>query len=525
MKDEWWFASGGARKGPVTFEFLRGKVLDGSLSTSDLVWTEGMSAWTPVSGVPELHQVMQALPPELPQSMAPEPPALSAPAAPWRRFFARFIDLWVIGLPTVFLVAFFLAPLWPGFALWLQQPGADVALGFLVIPLVLVIEAGIFGLFGTTLGKGLLGIHVKTSTAQKPSFSEYLSRQHRVYWYGLGTGFPLVSFFTYVRQYRRLKAGKTASYDEGLFTVTAEKIGFLRSAVAVTVVAALVVINSILQMISSVAEQRSPEVVSVSNNGLITEKDVTVSQSSRSIPDVSVNTELQPGSVFKDCVDCPEMVVIPEGSFTMGSNENDDEKPARSVSVRSFALGKFEVTQGQWKAIMGSNPSYFSQCGDNCPVEQVSWDNIQQYLNKLNQMTGQKYRLASEAEWEYAARAGSLGKWSFGDDKGALGQHAWFFANSYGRTQPVGQKQANALGLHDMHGNVSEWVQDVWHDNYAGAPTDESAWVTGGEPWRRVLRGGDWLTAPDSLRSAHRFGISPDYWGSRTGFRIARPVP
>jgi hypothetical protein len=281
MKDEWWFASGGARKGPVKFEFLRGKVLDGSLSASDLVWTEGMSAWTPVSGVPALHQVKRALPPELPPSTAPELPALSVPAAPWRRFFARLIDLWVIGLPTVFLVAFFLAPAWPGFALWLQQPGADVALGFLVIPLVLVIEAVIFELFGTTIGKGILGIHVTTLASKKLAFDDYLFRQAELYWTGLGTGFPLVSFFTYLRQYRRLKAGMAASYDDRLFKVTAKKIGFLRYVAAAALVAVLVMVNGILQMISSVPDQRSPDVGVVSNSGLGNKNDVEVSQPSQ----------------------------------------------------------------------------------------------------------------------------------------------------------------------------------------------------------------------------------------------------
>ena len=290
MKDEWWYASGGARKGPVKFEFLRGKMLDGSLSASDLVWTEGMSAWTPVSGVSALHQVIQALPPELPPSTAPEPPALSVPAAPWRRFFARFIDLWVIGLPTVFLVAFFLAPAWPGFALWLQQPGADVALGFLVIPLVLVIEAVIFELFGTTIGKGLLGVQVTTAASKIPTPLQYLYRQFGVYWTGLGTGFPLVSFFTYLRQYRRLKAGMTASYDEGLFKVTAKKIGFLRYVAAVAVVIVLLMANGILQMMPTSSEKGNDKAVSNNsqgnpNGGKVSKSQPTVSESQRTNPE------------------------------------------------------------------------------------------------------------------------------------------------------------------------------------------------------------------------------------------------
>ena len=186
MKDEWWFAVDGARKGPVKFEFLRGKVLDGSLSASDLVWTEGMSAWTAVCDVPALSQVIRALPPELPRSKAPKSPALSdtpKPAAPWRRFFARSIDIWVIAPPTGFLVVYFLAPVSPGFVLWLQQPGAVYILGFLIMPLVLVIETIIFATFGTTIGKGLLGIHLTTAASRAPTFLHYLYRQIGVYWY------------------------------------------------------------------------------------------------------------------------------------------------------------------------------------------------------------------------------------------------------------------------------------------------------------------------------------------------------
>jgi formylglycine-generating enzyme required for sulfatase activity len=236
----------------------------------------------------------------------------------------------------------------------------------------------------------------------------------------------------------------------------------------------------------------------------------------------------QTGQVFKDCADCPEMVVIPAGSFTMGSNENESEKPPHLVNIRSFALGKYEVTQGQWKAVMGSNPSNFQDCGDSCPVEKVSRDDVQQYIQKLNQQTGKQFRLPSEAEWEYAARAGSTGKWTFGDDEKLLDEHAWFGTGFFGigdKTRPVGQKLANVFGLHDMHGNVSEWVQDVWHDNYTGAPTDGSAWLQGGDSSRGVLRGGSWLQSPGASGSAGRGGGTPSFQFYLMGFRIARTVP
>jgi formylglycine-generating enzyme required for sulfatase activity len=235
---------------------------------------------------------------------------------------------------------------------------------------------------------------------------------------------------------------------------------------------------------------------------------------------------VQPGQAFKDCADCPELVVIPAGSFEMGSNDGDDgEKPTHRVNIRSFALGKYEVTQGQWKAVMGSNPSYFSKCGDNCPVEQVSWNDIQQYIQKLNQKTDQNYRLPSEAEWEFAARAGSSTKWSFGSDQGQLGQHAWYYSNSGSNTHPVGQKQANAFGLYDMHGNVREWVQDWYHANYSGAPSDGSAWESGGEQKSRVLRSGSWGSFPAYLRSAIRDRFTPGSRNDYLGFRLARTAP
>ncbi len=227
------------------------------------------------------------------------------------------------------------------------------------------------------------------------------------------------------------------------------------------------------------------------------------------------------GEVFKDCAECPEMVVIPAGRFLMGSPPGEtgrfpDEGPQRWVDVPRFALGKFEVTQGEWQAVMGSNPSRFSNCGVNCPVENVSWNDAQEYVRRLSQRTGQNYRLPSEAEWEYAARAGTTTAYFWGDrfDGGR--------ANNGSSTETVGRYPANAFGLHDMHGNVWEWVQDVWHDSYAVAPSDGSARMSGGDASRRVLRGGSWNYAPQILRSAFRSGDSPDYRNYYAGFRIAR---
>ncbi len=242
------------------------------------------------------------------------------------------------------------------------------------------------------------------------------------------------------------------------------------------------------------------------------------------------------GQTFKDCQQayCPEFVVIPSGTFTMGSNEDTDEKPPHNVAIKSFAMGKYEVTQGQWKAVMGSNPSRFSSCGDNCPVEQVSWDDIQQYIQKLNAKSGQQYRLPSEAEWEYAARAGTKTKYWWGDtashEYANYGKDDCCAGLAQGRDQwentaPVGQFPANGFGLHDMHGNVWEWVQDYYHDNYSGAPSDGSVWVSGGEQKYRVLRGGSWGSVPAYLRLAIRYRITPDFRSYGYGFRLARTAP
>ena len=230
------------------------------------------------------------------------------------------------------------------------------------------------------------------------------------------------------------------------------------------------------------------------------------------------------GQIVKDCADCPEMVVIPAGSFEMGSNETSGEQPVHRVNVLSFLLGKTEVTQGQWKAVMGSNPSSFSSCGDDCPVERVNWNDAQEFAERLSQKTGKQYRLPSEAEWEYAARAGTSTKWSFGDNESQLGDYAWFRGNSQAKTQRVAQKRPNAFGLFDMHGNVWEWVQDCWHDNYAAAPTDGSAWTTSCSDTRQGLRGGSGDLVSANLRSANRSRMAPYFSFYNVGLRLARTL-
>ena len=216
------------------------------------------------------------------------------------------------------------------------------------------------------------------------------------------------------------------------------------------------------------------------------------------------------------------LVEIPPGSFCMGSTDGSaDEKPVHQVTINySFYLGKYEVTQAQWQAVMGSNPSTFKDCA-NCPVEQVSWDDAQNFINKLNEGNdGFRYRLPTEAEWEYACRAGTTG-----DYAGNLSEMAWYSDNSGNETHLFGGKRPNDWGLADMHGNVWEWCQDWYHETYYGAPTDGSAWLSGGEQKYRVLRGGSWLSNAAQLRSAFRYAVgTPDNRSFNFGFRLVAVV-
>ncbi|MCG2736506.1 MAG: formylglycine-generating enzyme family protein [Candidatus Methanoperedenaceae archaeon] len=220
-----------------------------------------------------------------------------------------------------------------------------------------------------------------------------------------------------------------------------------------------------------------------------------------------------------------EFVLIPAGEFDMGSpsNEKDrlnDEGPVHHVKIsNTFYMGKYEVTQKQWRDVMGTSPSPF----DDQPVERVSWNDVQDFIKKFNEKEGlNKYRLPSEAEWEYAARAGTTTRFSFGDDESKLGDYAWYYDNSNNKTHNVGQKKPNPWGLYDMHGNVGEWVQNIYQSDYSGAPTDGNAWE--GSGITRVFRGG-WHNFEGRCRSASRLYVLPDsYRGSTLGFRLVRNV-
>jgi formylglycine-generating enzyme required for sulfatase activity len=249
-----------------------------------------------------------------------------------------------------------------------------------------------------------------------------------------------------------------------------------------------------------------------------------------------------------------QMMLIPEGSFNMGSPEDEQERsaseePVDLVKVPSFFMGKYPVTQAQWKIVaslpqvnrkLKPNPSCFK--GDNRPVDSVNWYHVVEFCQRLSQHTNRTYRLPTEAEWEYACRAGTTTPFHFGetittdlanydgtDDKDGL------WSGSYGRG-PKGEHRkettavnhfgiANAFGLCDMHGNVWEWCLDHWHDDYQGAPDDGSAWLTDDESARRVLRGGSWYYNPRYCRSASRYGDYPDFGIDHVGVRVVCVLP
>ncbi|MEM9089863.1 MAG: SUMF1/EgtB/PvdO family nonheme iron enzyme [Cyanobacteria bacterium P01_F01_bin.53] len=233
-----------------------------------------------------------------------------------------------------------------------------------------------------------------------------------------------------------------------------------------------------------------------------------------------------------------DMVAIPGGSFQMGSADGQgdaNERPQHKVTVQPFLMGKCSVTQAQWKAVaalpevergLEAEPSAFS--GQNRPVEQVDWDAAVEFCQRLSRKTGRDYRLPSEAEWEYACRAGTSSAFHYGETLTA--EVANYRASStfgsgpkgeYRReTTDVGSFPANGFGLSDMHGNVWEWCQDHWHDNYEGAPTDGSAWLSSDENARRLLRGGSWGIVPGNCRSAYRLRLARDFRINSIGFRV-----
>ena len=216
-----------------------------------------------------------------------------------------------------------------------------------------------------------------------------------------------------------------------------------------------------------------------------------------------------------------EMVKVEAGSFDMGAtpeieNPYEIEKPMHRVTLTNdYYIGKYEVTQALWQAMMGSNPSRFK--GNNLPVENVSWNDCQDFVSKLNVMTGKKFRLPTEAEWEYAAKGGKKGRGYQYSGSNTLGDVAWYGKNSGHKTHAVGAKQPNELGIYDMTGNVFEWCQD-WYDSYSSSPQTNPIGAASGS--YRVIRGGSWGSSAGNCRSSYRFHHTPDYRDGYLGLRL-----
>ncbi len=233
--------------------------------------------------------------------------------------------------------------------------------------------------------------------------------------------------------------------------------------------------------------------------------------------------------IYQDSATGMKFVFVRGGCYEMGDFSGDgsfEEYPLHTVCVNNFYMGVHEVTQGQWRHIVGNSPSHFKKDKkvEECPVETVSWDDVQEFITKLNRATGKTYRLPTEAEWEYAARSGGAQeRWAGTSFESELGEYVWHVANSGTRTHQVGQKMPNKFGLYDMSGNVWEWVQDRFDRGYyAESPKDAPQGPA--EGYERILRGGSWYNTPWELRTTYRLHAGPSYRADNTGFRLALPI-
>jgi formylglycine-generating enzyme required for sulfatase activity len=242
------------------------------------------------------------------------------------------------------------------------------------------------------------------------------------------------------------------------------------------------------------------------------------------VPTAAEERSFETGAVFTDCrIGCPEMVVVPAGVFTMGSlagTGNADEHPQHEVRIAApLAVSRYEITSGERQTCIDAGACDPSDAHGHMerPAVNVTWEQVKQYVAWLSRATGKRYRILSESEWEYSARAGKAALYSFGDDEALLGRFA-----ATGRIRLVGQREPNAFGLFDVHGNAAEWVEDCYRENYVGAPSDGSAWT--GQCSYRVVRGGSWDDPPAKLRSAARSVAPAGYAQPTVGFRVARDL-
>ena len=235
------------------------------------------------------------------------------------------------------------------------------------------------------------------------------------------------------------------------------------------------------------------------------------SPSPASVPETSSHSIIEPATGM-------EFLPIPAGCFPMGETTGDgDEKPVHNVCLDAFYIGKYEVTQKQWLHLTGKRPSFFSSCGDNCPVESVSWNDAQEFIRTLNSLNGGTYRLATEAEWEYACRSGGkTERFCGGDDVNTV---AWHDKSSNSHPHPTGEKRPNGLGIYDMSGNVWEWVSDLYDKDYyskSSARNPEGALLGS----TRVIRGGSWYNDSRNVRATLRSSDKPDHRSINLGFRL-----
>ena len=268
------------------------------------------------------------------------------------------------------------------------------------------------------------------------------------------------------------------------------------------------------------------QTINVSNSQIsfrLTTKTAAASAAAISAPATATATSVSSVNATPDALPQIEMVFVKGGTFTMGATPEQgrdavfDEKPVHSVTVSDFYIGKYEVTQAQWEAVMGENPSHFK--GENRPVDSVSWNDIQEFIEKLNAKTGKQYRLPTEAEWEYAARGGNQSKGYKYSGSNNIDEVAWHSDNSASRTHIVGQKQPNELGLYDMTGNVYEWCSDwYWSKYYKNALSDNPTGPAIGT--NRVLRGGGWYSFGIWCRVSNRHEYAPSKSYYDIGFRL-----
>lgn len=251
MSSQWWYSAGGERKGPVDFETLRGLYVQGAIDGRTLAWREDMQGWEAVNDISDLEPLRRAVPPELPKNSARVELTSLSSAGPWRRFVARLIDLWLFGLLVALAAGYIGSRLSMRFAFWLQEPGTNYWFGWLLLPAILFVEGLVFAAAGTTPGKALLGLRVTRKGGGEVGLVDYLRRQVGCYWYGLGTGFPLVNLVAMARQRSHLISGKGATYDRAMFEVRAPRLGMFRFTAVACSVFALLVVNVVLVQIGN----------------------------------------------------------------------------------------------------------------------------------------------------------------------------------------------------------------------------------------------------------------------------------